>query len=57
MRQINWKFAGILALALVVVAGGGNLLHIAQTGRAAAVRSERRTPRAYPRKTASGMNA
>jgi len=36
MRQINWKFAGILALVLVIVAGGGHLLHIAQTGRAAA---------------------
>src|SRR5437870_12553926 len=36
MRRINWKFAGILLLALVAVAGGGHLLHIAQTGRAAA---------------------
>lgn len=36
MRRINWKFAGILALVLVTVAGGGHLLHIAQTGRAAA---------------------
>jgi tetratricopeptide (TPR) repeat protein len=36
MRRINWKFAGILALVLAVIAGGGHLLHIAQTGRAAA---------------------
>jgi tetratricopeptide (TPR) repeat protein len=36
MRRINWKFAGILLLVLVSVTGGGHLLHIAQTGRAAA---------------------
>src|SRR5438552_9612937 len=36
MRRINWKFAGILSLVLVAVAGGWHLLHIAQTGRAAA---------------------
>src|SRR5437867_847327 len=36
MRRINWKFAGILVLALIAFAAGGHLLHIAQTGRAAA---------------------
>src|SRR5438445_13551714 len=36
MRRINWKFAGILVFVLAAVAGGGHLLHIAQTDRAAA---------------------
>jgi len=36
MRRINWKFAGILVVVLAIIAGGGHLLHIAQTGRAAA---------------------